>query len=247
MASSGPDLFVVCKSCGSEVSPYVTECPYCGTRVRKRAPKLDTASPGRRGPTMPSLGKLRSGEIPGIRGDETRKPYATLVLVIAAGLVSALITANSRPVVDFFAADDPLRLVAGSFVYLETGYEAAALVSIGLFGWLLERRYGVLAPLLVYGAAVVAGVAALAVVAPDARLIGGNAAALGLLAAWGVPQLLARRQGEDSETDGLGVVAFAAVLLALPLATQDANAVAGLAGALAGSVLGLALAPLRRG
>ena len=38
---SGPDLFVVCKSCGSEVVPYITECPYCGTRLRKRAPKLE--------------------------------------------------------------------------------------------------------------------------------------------------------------------------------------------------------------
>ena len=38
---SQPDLFVVCKNCGSEVSPYVTECPYCGTRLRKRAPKLE--------------------------------------------------------------------------------------------------------------------------------------------------------------------------------------------------------------
>ena len=28
-------------NCGSEVSPYVTECPYCGTRLRKRAPKLE--------------------------------------------------------------------------------------------------------------------------------------------------------------------------------------------------------------
>ena len=38
---AGPELSVVCKSCGSEVSPYVTECPYCGTRLRKRAPKLE--------------------------------------------------------------------------------------------------------------------------------------------------------------------------------------------------------------
>jgi Rhomboid family len=36
----GPDLFVVCKQCGSEVSPYITECPYCGSRLRSRAPKL---------------------------------------------------------------------------------------------------------------------------------------------------------------------------------------------------------------
>lgn len=35
-----PDLFVVCKQCGSEVSPYITECPYCGGRLRRRAPKL---------------------------------------------------------------------------------------------------------------------------------------------------------------------------------------------------------------
>src|SRR5436190_12033123 len=37
------ELTVVCKSCGSEVSPYVTECPYCGTRLRRRAPKLERA------------------------------------------------------------------------------------------------------------------------------------------------------------------------------------------------------------
>ena len=34
--SSGADLFVVCKNCGSEVSPYITECPYCGSRLRDR-------------------------------------------------------------------------------------------------------------------------------------------------------------------------------------------------------------------
>ena len=38
---SSPELSVVCKTCGEEVSPYVTECPYCGTRLRKRAPKLE--------------------------------------------------------------------------------------------------------------------------------------------------------------------------------------------------------------
>ena len=38
---AGPELSVVCRSCGSEVSPYVTECPYCGQRLRKRAPKLE--------------------------------------------------------------------------------------------------------------------------------------------------------------------------------------------------------------
>ncbi|KAA0269287.1 MAG: zinc-ribbon domain-containing protein, partial [Acidobacteria bacterium] len=39
--SQTPELSVVCRSCGSEVSPYVTECPYCGHRLRKRAPRLE--------------------------------------------------------------------------------------------------------------------------------------------------------------------------------------------------------------
>src|ERR687890_2594736 len=87
--ASGPDLFVVCKSCGSEVSPYITECPYCGTRLRKRAPKLDRGGvpkAPRQPRKMPSLGRLRPGEIPGIRAD--RRPYGTLALVLAALLVS---------------------------------------------------------------------------------------------------------------------------------------------------------------
>ena len=70
MSTGGPDLFVICKNCQSEVSPYITECPYCGSRLRKRAPKLDRdgrpTERKRRTPT-PSLSRLRRGEIPGIR------------------------------------------------------------------------------------------------------------------------------------------------------------------------------------
>src|SRR5208282_1634264 len=55
--SSGADLFVVCKQCGSEVSPYITECPYCGHRLRRRAPKLPPAN----APTRSTLrGRARS-------------------------------------------------------------------------------------------------------------------------------------------------------------------------------------------
>ena len=71
MSTGGPDLFVICKNCQSEVSPYITECPYCGSRLRKRAPKLDRegrpTERKRRSP-VPSLPPLRRGEIPGIRG-----------------------------------------------------------------------------------------------------------------------------------------------------------------------------------
>src|SRR4051794_24051070 len=40
------DLNVVCKNCGSEVSPYIPVCPYCGQRLRKRAPKLSRHDEG---------------------------------------------------------------------------------------------------------------------------------------------------------------------------------------------------------
>src|SRR6059058_2683608 len=41
LTMSETELSVICKNCGSEVSPYVTECPYCGARLRRRAPKLE--------------------------------------------------------------------------------------------------------------------------------------------------------------------------------------------------------------
>ena len=67
---SEPDLFVVCKNCSSEVSPYVTECPYCGQRVRKRAPKIERGrgeqDGQRRRVRPPRLSPLKRGEIPGI-------------------------------------------------------------------------------------------------------------------------------------------------------------------------------------
>ena len=68
------------------MSPYVTECPYCGTRLQKRAPKLDKGlQPTRRSRRVPapSLGRLRPGEIPGIRADS--RPYATGAIILATG------------------------------------------------------------------------------------------------------------------------------------------------------------------
>src|ERR687893_2336249 len=87
--ASGPDLFVVCKSCGSEVSPYITECPYCGTRLRKRAPKLERGgTPKSPRKSRPRLAPLRAGEIPGIRPD--RRPYVTIGLVLASVVITLI-------------------------------------------------------------------------------------------------------------------------------------------------------------
>jgi hypothetical protein len=59
-----------------------------------------------------------------------------------------------------------------------------------------------------------------------------------------VRDLLGRRRGREDDADMLGVLAIAAVLLLLPLAssTGEANPLAGLAGGLIGLLLGLILA-----
>ena len=244
--ASGPDLFVVCKSCGSEVSPYITECPYCGTRLRKRAPKLDRGGqPKAPRRTRPRLAPLRRGEIPGIRPD--RRPYATIFLVLASIVVTLLARAGWEQLVAEVVLQDPLdgewwRLFTSLFIYGTTGYEVAALAAIAIFGILLERRHGWWAPLLVF--LVGGGLGMLLVVSVDELAVanGGNGAALALVAAWAMRDVLGRRKGREDEADLLGVLAIASLLVLLPVATTDAHALAGLGGGIAGIVMGLLLA-----
>jgi membrane associated rhomboid family serine protease len=247
--ASGPDLFVVCKSCGSEVSPYITECPYCGTRLRKRAPKLDrggTPKAPRR--ARPRLAPLRRGEIPGIRPD--RRPYATTFLILTSIVVTLLGRAGWDRILDLVLAGpldgDWWRPVTTLFVYGSTGYEVATLTAVAIFGILLERRHGWWATLFVFliggalGMLLVVGVDELSVAT------GGNGAALALLAAWAMRDVLGRRKGREDESDLLGALAIASLLLLLPVATEDAHALAGLGGGVAGIVMGVGLARLRQ-
>lgn len=249
---SGPDLFVVCKSCGSEVSPYITECPYCGNRLRKRAPKLDRpgsgAARGSRRPGAPSLGRLRPGEMPGIRLD--RRPYATLALLLGAVGVNLAWRVSSLAPFDLAVVGklggDWWRVLTAPFVYVNSGYFLVAAVGVALFGWLLERRHGPLVVLLVFLAGGAAGMWVVAAFESLPIAAGANGAALALLCAWAVPDLLARRRGEETDSDMLGVAVIAASLLALPLFIEDADALAGATGALTGLVLGTGLAALSR-
>lgn len=252
---SGADLFVVCKSCGSEVSAYITECPYCGTRLRKRAPKLDKPSaPPRRsrrqgaGRRRPRLGRLRPGEMPGIRFD--RRPYATIALVVASVLVSLAVVGGLLPL-GRIELGEPLeaewwRLFTSLFAYGSQGYLLCALVGIGLFGWLLERRHGAWAPLLVFAAGGAGGMLAASATEVAPLALGGNGAALAMVGAWVVPDLRERRRGEETDSDLLGVAVIAAVLLLLPLAVAVAHPVAGAAGGAIGLLLGLLFSLLRR-
>jgi membrane associated rhomboid family serine protease len=264
---SHPDLFVVCKNCQAEVSPYITECPYCGTRLRKRAPKIERpdappAKGSRRAPKVggrgkarakakkanahPRLGKLRSGEIPGIRGDELRKPWATIVLVALSFGVWFTAIFYTVPDLALSALDgDPWRYLTAALLNSNTAGQFAAVLGLGLFGWLLERRFG---PILVVVLFLLCGPGALAIavaVDPGSLVLGTHGAALGMLCTWLVPVLLARQgSSDDDDADLLGVLVIAVVLLLVPLLSQG-SAIAGVIGAGLGALVGLALAALR--
>src|ERR1700710_2636119 len=126
LMSSGPDLYLVCKSCGAEVSPYITECPYCGMRIQKRAPKLDRGGvpkAPRRARSRPQLPRLRPGEIPGIRAD--RRPWAAWLGVVASLVVTIGIKSTLLNMSDFeygLGLEDPWRAFTTLFAYQSTGY-----------------------------------------------------------------------------------------------------------------------------
>ncbi|HEX5897231.1 MAG TPA: rhomboid family intramembrane serine protease [Thermoleophilaceae bacterium] len=262
---SQPDLFVVCKNCGSEVSPYVTECPYCGQRVRKRAPKIDRSSgepQTKRRRRAKKLPRLRAEEIAGIAPDT--RPYATFGLIAACVVAMLLYAADQGldlgyvTIVDNapgLSDDDVWRWFLAPFLHADQlGYGFVALVPVGIFGTLLERRFGAVSVVATFILAGAAGTA-LAVVletppllsdTPVWNVIGANGAALGLLVAWLVDDRLAARRGEDRENDLLGVYVIAVVLVLLSLTTEEANIAAAVGGALTGALLGLLLPRLTR-
>jgi len=246
---SEPGLFVVCKNCGSEVSPYVTECPYCGQRVRKRAPRLDRGEPAqdtrrkrRRGTRrMPSLGRIRRDEIPGIAADT--RPNATIALIaltIAANLAIATQQLSYFDLGELVPGHHEVwRLFASPFLHANAGYELITLGAVAIFGTHLERRFGWPVPIVLFLACGAIG-AFVSVRLDDLQLaIGANGAALGLLCAWLVDDRLAARRGEDRGNDLLGVTVVAVVLLLVPIMTDQASAIAGVAGGLAGALLGV--------
>jgi membrane associated rhomboid family serine protease len=248
---SQPDLFVVCKNCGSEVSPYVTECPYCGQRVRKRAPKIergeDESRRRARTKRQRSLPRLRRGEIPGIRIDT--RPYGTIALVLVALAATVVWSTGKVTIHDLggIYGSVPIdgewwRVVAAPFVFDNAGYEVIALLAVGVFGTALERRFNWFVPVAVFLAAGAAG-AALVVGLNAGDTWGANAGAIGLLTAWAIEWRLTRN---DSDTDRIGLWVFAAVLFGLSAAWPPANIVAAVGGAATGALAGFALAQRNR-
>jgi len=180
------------------VSPYVTECPYCGTRLQKRAPKLDKGlQPAHRSHRMPSpsLGRLRPGEIPGIRADSG--PYVTGAIIIAtcvfwiatrADWLSAGNLVVRGPLGSHWA-----RLLSAPFTYFDPNrpsplgsgiYQFATLFAIAIFGWLLERRHGGLAVFVLFAAGAFGGAYVATLADHGVDIAGANGGALALLCAW---------------------------------------------------------------
>jgi membrane associated rhomboid family serine protease len=280
--SSGADLFVVCKQCGSEVSPYITECPYCGHRLRRRAPKLPRESISgdaergvvRRARRLRLGGASRTRSLTGPRRRLTRwpvessaaisPPYVTIGLIaLSCGLWIAWRGASVG--LDKLAVAGPLhgdwwKLFSSQFAYNNGLYAFAALLTVAIFGWLLERRLGRAAVLALFLGSGVGGALAASAAYSHAMVIGGNGAALGLLAAWAAPDLRAARARTYYEGDLLGAGALAAILLAVPfvlprtglivherLIVGQPSWLAGVTGGAIGLVLGLGLQRGRAG
>jgi hypothetical protein len=255
--SSGADLFVVCKQCGSEVSPYITECPYCGHRLRRRAPKLPRARSGGGPPRTarrPIFGRLKASPLAarrsrgaGAREDRWAysRPYATIG--IAAASAAAWIAWHAEPRVYVeMVLFGPLRghwwkIFTTQFAYDDGLYAFLTIAAIAIFGWLLERRHGPFMVLALFiGAGSVAALVATAVY-PFPFVSGGNAGALALLGAWAAPDLVDARRRSYYEGDLLGAAAIGGLLLAIPFARPEASWLVGVIGAVIGLLVGLGL------
>ena len=242
---AGPDLFVVCKNCGAEVSPYITECPYCGTRLRKRAPKIERdgtiAEPKPR--RQRKVRTPRAPRAPRERGRSyDAKPWATIVLIaLSCFMWVALQWVNELDLVTVSLSDDPFKLLSAAFVYDTMWYQLAALLAIGVFGWLLERRHGPVPVVLLFLVGGVGGLAAATAI--DEQLwFGANGAALALLCAWAMRDVRDARRGEEYEGDLLGAGVISAVVFLMPAFDPFASWVAGGVGVVVGALAGLVLA-----
>ena len=263
---SAPELSVVCKNCGSEVSPYVTECPYCGQRLRKRAPELEregdeikvrrsrrqkrriakqikrdgrrAEGESRRGPSLASISDAGIGE----------RPMATIVALLIPAVLLVLERAIPLSFSDTGAIVGPVgdqvwRYVTAPFAYVDLGALLVIGAAIGIFGTAVERRIGTLMTATLILACGTTGMLAADAVASaglDDFLVaaGGNGVALGLLGAW---LMLWRAEAKTTfaePLDTIGVSVVAVVLLLLPLVEETADPVAGVVGGLVGVGLG---------
>jgi membrane associated rhomboid family serine protease/ribosomal protein L40E len=251
--SSGADLFVICKQCGAEVSPYITECPYCGSRLRKRAPKLPrdrlrrSLSRSRRPFSAFRVRRARAVAFP-------LGPPLVTALLVAAPLVLWVVTEGGGLRVGDLLVRGPLqgdwwRLFTYQFAYAGSSfptflYGACVLTAIAVFGAALEHRHGAAVVTALFIGSGVAGALAALALYPLPLLSGGEGGSVALLVAWLVPELEELRRGR-TEGDVVGALAFAFVLAVLPFAVEGASWTAAVVGGLCGALSGSGLAAAR--
>jgi membrane associated rhomboid family serine protease len=250
---SETELSVICKNCGSEVSPYVTECPYCGARLRKRAPKLE-----RRGDGLEAKPRRRSRPRLLRRRQRTAitefRPYATIAAILGSAALLLVQKATGDPLGTFGGLIVPLedqwwRFFTAPFAYLDVGYLFVVSVGLAIFATGIERRLGTAATavlLVACGALGMLVASGIANAQSEVQVIaGGNGMALGAVAAWFALRRAETHGAIDDDYDVIGVVVAAAVLLALPIFESSADPFAGLIGGAVGGLAGLAASALR--
>jgi len=247
-----PELSVVCRSCGSEVSPYVTECPYCGHRLRKRAPRLEREGDEirvreSRRDKRRRLRRERAAE----RGAAVAlgiRPVATAGTLLIGGILLVLGRAVPLTLAEVGAIVGPVgseawRYVTAPFAYDDVGALLVIGLAIWVFGGAIERRLGSLATAtLILATGTLGALAAGAVYSvglSDTLVVaGGNGVALGLLAAWLMLWRGEAKHHFSEPLEKIAVTVTAVVLLLLPLVEGGADPVAGLVGGLVGLAMG---------
>jgi membrane associated rhomboid family serine protease len=253
---SETELSVICKNCGSEVSPYVTECPYCGARLRKRAPKLE-----RRGDELAAQEprrKRRRRRLPRRPSFDVsvERPYATIAIILASAILLLVQKASGNAIETFGGFVVPLedqlwRVFTAPFAYTDVGYLFVVAVGLAIFGTGVERRLGTGPTAVLLLACGALGMLAASVVANAQDeftvIAGGNGMALGAVAAWFAIRRAETHDAIGEDYDAIGVAVAAVVLIALPLFVPSADLIAGLVGGVVGGLAGLAASALHHG
>ena len=86
------------------------------------------------------------------------------------------------------------------------------------------------------------GTAATAAIVSYPIVLGANGAALALLVAWAVPDLLSLREHQETESDLIGTAVIAVVVALMPLVVSEASWISDGVGVAGGLVVGLPLA-----
>ncbi|MDX6636125.1 MAG: hypothetical protein QOF06_2328 [Solirubrobacterales bacterium] len=250
---SETELSVICKNCGSEVSPYVTECPYCGARLRKRAPKLE-----RRGDALEAQQPRRRRRLPRLGGAgfaaSSERPYATLTVILGSAILLLVQKATGYALGSFGGLVIPFqeewwRYFTAPFAYVDVGFLFVVALALAIFSTGVERRLGTLRTAILLVACGTLGMVAADALASSITvtvIAGGNGMALGAIAAWFVIRRAEVRGEIGEDLDVVGVAVCAVVVILLPLFAPTADWVAGLAGGAVGALAGFAATAFKR-